>query len=263
MPTLKRWLKQGNYKIVEWEPDLSSQTGASQAGILHGNNRNMPAFHWVEKENGNRIVASNGSNDAPILEARISDGNGLLAVNGASRSNLFSGDAEDVIFTYSKLKDLKMFYNKSWYCFYAYPANFSRTIALYLWDLCLEIYSRIRQRVKNVRPRLKRGFIYLFVRQGANVFMREITTFSVVGDVLAGKVDVLYATYYGYDEIAHHSGIRDSDVFNVLRQLDKQFKRIESARKYASRKYLNIVLSDHGQSNGLPLNNAMVILWKL
>jgi len=250
MPTLKRWLKQDDYKIIEWEPDLSSQTGASQAGILHGNNRNMPAFRWVEKENGNRIVASNGSSDAPILEARISDGNGLLAVNGASRSNLFSGDAEDVIFTYSKLKDLKMFYNKSWYYFYAYPSNFSRTIALYLWDLCLEIYSRIRQRVKNVKPRLKRGFIYLFVRPGANVFMREITTFSVVGDVLAGKVDVLYATYYGYDEIAHHSGIRDADVFNVLPQLDKQFKRIESARKYASRKYLNIILSDHGQSNG-------------
>lgn len=250
MPTLKKWLEQGNYKITEWESDLSSQTGASQAGILHGNNQNMPAFRWVEKENGNKIVASNGPGDAPVLEARISDGNGLLAINGASRSNLFSGDAEDVIFTYSKLKNLKLFYNKSWYYFYAYPSNFSRTIALYLWDLITELYSRIRQRVKNIHPRLKRGFIYLFVRPGANVFMREITTFSVVGDILAGKMDVLYATYYGYDEIAHHSGIRDADVFMVLRQLDKQFKRIESARKFASREYINIVLSDHGQSNG-------------
>lgn len=250
MPTLKRWLDQGNYKIIEWEPDLSSQTGASQAGILHGNNQNMPAFRWVEKENGNKIVASNASSDAPVLEARISDGKGLLAINGASRSNLFSGDAKDVIFTYSKIRDLKMFYNKSWYYFYAYPSNFSRTIALYLWDICLEIYSRIRQKIKNIQPRLKRGFTYLFVRPGANVFMREITTFSVVGDVLAGKVDALYATYYGYDEIAHHSGIRDADVFIALRQLDKQFKRIESARKFAPRKYINIVLSDHGQSNG-------------
>jgi len=250
MPTLKRWLDEDNYKITEWEPDLSSQTGASQAGILHGNNSNMPAFRWVEKENGNKIVASNGSNDAPVLEARISNGDGLLAINGASRSNLFSGDADDVIFTYSKLKNLKFFYNRSWYYFYAYPSNFSRTIALYLWDICLEIFSRIRQRIKNIRPRLRRGFIYLFVRPGANVFMREITTFSIVGDVLAGKVDALYATYYGYDEIAHHSGIRDSDVFIALRQLDKQIKRIENARRFASRKYINVVLSDHGQSNG-------------
>ncbi|MGB9936989.1 MAG: phage holin family protein [Methanobacterium sp.] len=250
MPTLKKWLENDNYKITEWEPDLSSQTGASQAGILHGNNNNMPAFRWVEKENGNKIVASNGSSDAPVLEARISDGNGLLAINGASRSNLFSGDAADVIFTYSKLKNLKLFYNKSWYYFYAYPSNFSRTIALYLYDLFLELFSRIRQRVKSIQPRLRRGFTYLFVRPGANVFMREVTTFSIVGDILAGKVDVLYATYYGYDEIAHHSGTRDADVFIALRQLDKQIKRIESARKFASRKYINIILSDHGQSNG-------------
>lgn len=250
MPTLKRWLEDENYKITEWEPDLSSQTGASQAGILHGNNKNMPAFRWVEKENDNKIVASNASSDAAVIESRISDGNGLLAINGASRTNLFSGDAADVIFTYSKLTDIKLFYNKSWYYFYIYPENFSRAIALFFWDLCLEIFSRIRQRAKNIHPRLKRGLAYLFVRPGANVLMREVTTFSIVGDVLAGKVDVIYATYYGYDEIAHHSGIRDADVFTVLKQLDKQLKRIESARKFAPRKYLNLILSDHGQSNG-------------
>ena len=250
MPTLKRLLDDNSYKISEWEPDLSSQTGASQAGILHGNNTNMPAFRWVEKENDNKIVASNGASDAPLLEGRISNGKGLLAVNGASRSNLFSGDAEDVIFTYSKLTDLKKFYNKSWYYFYAHPENFPRTIVLFLWDLVLEIFSRIRQRVKNVQPRLKKGFIYLFVRAGANVFMREVTTLSIVGDVLAGHVDVLYATYYGYDEIAHHNGIKDRDVFVVLRQLDKQFKRIESACKFASRDYIHVILSDHGQTNG-------------
>jgi putative membrane protein len=250
MPTLNRLLEQNDYKISEWEPDLSSQTGASQAGILHGNNSNMPAFRWVEKENDNKIVASNGASDAPVLEARISNGKGLLAVNGASRSNLFSGDAEDVIFTYSKLTDLKKFYNKSWYYFYANPENFPRTIALFFWDLVLEIFSRIRQRVKNVQPRLKRGFVYLFVRPGANVFMREVTTLSIVGDVIAGHVDALYATYYGYDEVAHHNGIKDRDVFVVLKQLDKQFKRIESACKFASRDYVHVILSDHGQTNG-------------
>ena len=33
-----------------WETDLSSQTGACQAGILHGNNDDWPAFRWWEKE---------------------------------------------------------------------------------------------------------------------------------------------------------------------------------------------------------------------
>ena len=99
MPTLSNWLEKGTHHLLQWETDLSCQTGVSQAGILHGNNENMPAFRWVEKENGNKIVASNGPSDAPMLEKRISNGKGLLATNGASRSNLFSGDARDVIFT--------------------------------------------------------------------------------------------------------------------------------------------------------------------
>ena len=44
------WLASGRYRLAEWETDLSSQTGASQAGILLGSNENVPAFRWVEKE---------------------------------------------------------------------------------------------------------------------------------------------------------------------------------------------------------------------
>src|SRR5205823_6933658 len=38
MPHLRRWLDDGSHRLVRWEPDLSSQTGASQSGILLGNN---------------------------------------------------------------------------------------------------------------------------------------------------------------------------------------------------------------------------------
>ena len=40
--------------LSEWETDLSSQTGASQAGLLLGSNDDIPAFRWVEKESGRR-----------------------------------------------------------------------------------------------------------------------------------------------------------------------------------------------------------------
>ena len=106
MPTLKKWLDEGSHRIKGWETDLSSQTGASQAGILHGKNKDIPGFRWVEKENNNKVMVSTGLSDAPLIEKRISDGKGLLSANGASRTNLFSGDADDVIFTYSTLKDL-------------------------------------------------------------------------------------------------------------------------------------------------------------
>lgn len=250
MPTLKSWLERGTHKISGWETDLSSQTGASQAGILHGNNHNIPAFRWVEKSNDNKIMVSTGLNDARVIEERISDGKGLLSFKGASRSNLFSGDAKDVIFTYSKLKDLKKFYNKTWYYFYSSPSSFSRIIALFLWEVVIEFKSQITHKMKNIQPRIKRGFVYPFVRAGAAVFLREITTYTLIGDIINGEVDVAYVTYLGYDEIAHHSGTRDDDAFQALQGLDKQFKRLEQAEEYAHRCYNLVVQSDHGQTNG-------------
>ncbi len=250
MPTLKSWLKRGSHEITSWETDLSSQTGASQAGILHGNNHNIPAFRWVEKPNNNKIMVSTGLNDANIIEERISDGKGLLSSNGASRSNLFSGDADDVIFTYSKLKDLRMFYNKTWYYFYSNPSNFSRIIILFCWEVLLEFKSQFMHALRNIKPRIRRGFVYPFVRAGAAVFLREITTYTLIGDIINGKVDVAYVTYLGYDEIAHHSGTRDNDAFHALKGLDKQFERLDQAKEYAYRPYYLVVQSDHGQTNG-------------
>ena len=49
-PNMARWISEGDYRLSEWETDLSSQTGASQAGILLGSNEDIPAFRWVEKE---------------------------------------------------------------------------------------------------------------------------------------------------------------------------------------------------------------------
>ena len=37
-PTMSRWLREGSHQLTCWETDWSSQTGACQAGILHGDN---------------------------------------------------------------------------------------------------------------------------------------------------------------------------------------------------------------------------------
>lgn len=128
-----------------------------------------------------------------------------------------------------------------------------RTIVLLGWDIALEYRSRIRQKTKNVQPRLgkeKRGGIYPIVRAFTTVFLRDLTIYILIGDIFAGQKDAIYATMFGYDEIAHHSGIRDKDAFEVLKKLDRQFGRLESAAKEAKRKYHFVVLSDHGQSQG-------------
>ena len=250
MPTMKKMIEGNDYKLRMWETDLSSQTGASQAGILHGNNEGIVAFRWIEKSNGNQMMQCSGITKVPELEKRISNGDGLLVDNGASRSNLFSGDTDNVIFTFSKIMDFGKLYNKAWYSVFSNPSNFARIIALFLADIVREIWSQFTHSVKNVRPRINRGIMYIPTRAATNVFMREINTSTLIGDMMVGDVDVAYSTYLGYDEIAHHSGVRDSDAWIALRQMDKQIKHLVDANKYCPRNYQFVIQSDHGQTNG-------------
>ena len=252
MPTLSKWISDGSHELAKWETDLSSQTSSSQAGILHGNNNNIPAFRWIEKEKDNRIISSNGRDNSELIERRISNGKGLLSNNGASRSNLFSGDATDHILTFSKFAISKAIKSRSWYYLYSKPYVITRILILFIIDMIMEFASRMRHLFKNIQPRLKwRGLAYYVARAGTNVAMREATTFTLIGDIIAGNYNVIYATYMGYDEIAHHSGVEDFDAFYSLRQIDRQFKRLENAIEKSNRKYTVIVLSDHGQSNGV------------
>ena len=250
MPTVKEMIDSKDYNLRMWETDLSSQTGASQAGILHGNNEGIVAFRWIEKSNGNQMMQCSGITKVPELEERISDGNGLLVDNGASRSNLFSGDTDNVIFTFSKIMDFKKLYNKAWYSVFSNPSNFARIIALFLADIVREIWSQITHSIKNIRPRIKRGIVYIPTRAATNVFMREINTSTLIGDMMVGDIDVAYSTYLGYDEIAHHSGVRDNDAWFALREMDKQIKHLTDANKYCPRDYQFVIQSDHGQTNG-------------
>ena len=250
MPTLKKWIDENSHTLKEWETDLSSQTGASQAGILHGNNEDIVAYRWVEKENNNQIMISGKLAHAPIIEERISNGNGLLCDKGTSITNMFTGDSDNPILTSSRFKLLVNSYNKSLNVVFLESYSFQRIIILFLWEIFVEVKSQIMHKIKDIRPRLRRNIIYATIRAGANVLLREVATETLIADMLKGEINSAYASYVGYDEVAHHSGINDDDVWNVLKQIDLQFKRLEKAEKSCDRNYEFVVLSDHGQGNG-------------
>jgi uncharacterized membrane protein YvlD (DUF360 family) len=249
MPTIKSWIDNETHNLKQWETDLSSQTGASQAGILHGNNENIVAYRWVEKENNNKIIVSGKLSDAPEIEKKITDGKGLL-VNGISIANMFSGDSQYSALTSSKLGGISRIYNKTLHTVFLDAYNFQRIFVLFLWDILVEFKSQIIHRLKNIQPRLRRTVVYAAVRAGANVVLREATTEILTSEILTANIDTAYATYMGYDEIAHHSGVQDNDVWGVLKQIDIQINRLQSAIDMSERDYKLVILSDHGQSNG-------------
>jgi uncharacterized membrane protein YvlD (DUF360 family) len=246
-PTMARWLADGSHRLAEWEPDLSSQTGASQAGILLGSNEDIPAFRWVEKETATLMTCS-APQDCAEIERRHATGQGLLVDGGASRGNLLSGEAAEVILTVSRMEEEKKA-NPGYRAFFANGENVTRTLVLFVWEVLLEWTAALRASRRDVHPRGHRGGIYPFMRGAMCVVVRDLIVHGVLSDMMKGRPAV-YATFSSYDEVAHHSGLERADTLEALRKLDEAFSRIERARRAAPRPYEIVVLSDHGQTQG-------------
>jgi uncharacterized membrane protein YvlD (DUF360 family) len=249
-PALARWVHEGSHRLERWETNWSSQTGACQAGILHGSNANMPAFRWWEKDRGAAIV-TNHPRDAAELERRHSDGRGLLHGDGASRANILSGDAPHSMLTMSTVLDRGRHgrLGQDYFAYFASPYGVALTLLRALGEVIAERFAAIEQRRRDVQPRIRRGVSYAFVRAFATVVQLDLQVAAVTADVLAGR-PVVYTTFLAYDEVAHHSGVERPDALATLRRVDKAIARIASAVQYAPRPYELVVLSDHGQSQG-------------
>jgi len=245
-PTMARWLADGSHRFLEWETDLSSQTGASQAGILMGSNEDIPAFRWVEKERGVMMTCS-APQDCEEIERRHA-GDGLLRDGGASRGNLLSGEADHVILTVSRMEAEKGA-NPGYRAFFSNGHNVTSALVLFFWEVILEWVAALRAIRRDVRPRGHRGGIYPFMRGAMCVIVRDLIVFGVLTDLMKGR-SAVYATFSSYDEVAHHSGLERADTLEALRKLDQQFGRIGRALRYAPRPYEIVVLSDHGQTQG-------------
>lgn len=264
MPTIARWLGHpdgpvrrqpaATHRLTPWRTDWSSQTGASQLGILHGSNHDVPAFRWYEKDRGEVMVCNRPTSAAELQRratAHTGDG-GLLTADGASRGNLFGGGADEQALVLSiaigrRGRDTRS--RAGYFAYFSDPANAVRTALSFVAEVGREILQSTRARLEKRRPRVSRAGLYPFVRAFATVVERDVVVAAVMGDMLAGRTAV-YADLVAYDEVAHHSGPLSRDAEKVLARLDRSLALIEKVAEHAPRPYRVVVLSDHGQSPG-------------
>ncbi|MHC3389195.1 phage holin family protein [Streptomyces lavendulocolor] len=258
MPTVAGWLA-STHRLTSWRTDWSSQTGASQLGILHGSNHDVPAFRWYEKDTG-RLMVSNRPASAVELQrraiARTGDG-GLLTLDGASRGNLFSGGADQLalVLSVSARRGRRNRSRAGYVAYFRDPANAVRTAISFVAEVAREIGQSTRSRIRGETPRVGRGGLYPFIRAFATVVERDVVVAAVMGDMLAGRTAV-YADLVAYDEVAHHSGPHSRDALKVLERLDRSLALIAKVADHAPRPYRIVLLSDHGQSPGETFESA-------
>jgi uncharacterized membrane protein YvlD (DUF360 family) len=149
MPTLKQMMDEEGYVLDRIDCGLPSMTSAAQAGILFGDNHDIPAFRWYDKSRRKSFVSTT---DAAALNMRHSTGAGLLR-GGSSINNMFTGDAEKSLFTLANLRSGSNEEKKrragDVYLLMTNPYFFMRTLALYLGDVILELWQAAKQTLKS------------------------------------------------------------------------------------------------------------------
>nr|WP_156722367.1 phage holin family protein [Streptomyces apocyni] len=252
MPTVAHWLEH-SHRLTPWRTDWSSQTGASQLGILHGSNHDIPAFRWYEKDTRQVMVCNRPASAAELQRraVRRTGGPGLLAVDGASRGNLFGGGADQLalVLSVAARRERGRRSRAGYFAYFSDPANAVRTAMSFVAEVVREIGQSTRARLRKDWPRVKRGGLYPFIRAFATVVERDVVVSAVIGDMLAGR-NAVYADLVAYDEVAHHSGPCGRDAEQVLARLDRSLALIAKVTEHAPRGYRIVLLSDHGQSPG-------------
>jgi hypothetical protein len=249
LPNLGRWLRSGSYRTTSWHTGLPSSTPASQAGMLHGDVRQVPAFRWYEKEAG-RLIVTNRPRDAAEVEARISNGRGLLADGGVSISNVFTGDAEVNLLTFSKAA-LPGRSARGYAAFMTSPYGLARAVVLGVGEILKEIHQARRQARRGVLPRVRRGGWYVLLRAVTNVLLRDLNM-ALIAEQMSLGAPVIFCDFVDYDEVAHHAGPARPEALQALDGLDRALGTLRKLSETAARRYEIVVVSDHGQSQGAP-----------
>jgi len=186
------------------------------------------------------------------IEKRVSSGEGLLAGNGYSFGNMISGDARSSLLTLSTMGDPARHVREGYGGFFYYlvnPYHFTRALVLSAWEVVVELWQSTKARIARIQPRVARGGKFPFLRAASTVFMREINVSLLIAEMFGGA-PIAYASFVGYDVLAHHAGPARRDALRHLLDIDRKIALIARAAEDAPRPYYFVILSDHGQSFG-------------
>ncbi len=248
VPTLTRWVRSGSHLMTEWTPKLPATTPASQMGILHGVIDGIPAFRWYDRAR-DKVMVANKPADAAVIEADMSTGRGLLADDGVSISNLFTGDAPTAVLTMSRRARGGELAQRAVANFVLNPSGLTRGLSRTVSELTRDRFQAKRAIRRDVRPRCERTWETALLRSVTNGALRDLNTILVAEHLLRGTRSI-YVDYVDYDEVAHHAGILRPESLEALEAIDAVLHQLEQVAAAAPRRYRIVIVSDHGQSQG-------------
>lgn len=250
MPFTQHLIDTEGYAVHRYRCGVPSTTPFAQAGILYGDNSEIPSFRWWDRER--RVVVQFG---AASTFKKVADkyfqGCRPLTQDGACIAACYpAGAKDDFGIAYQDRgysKDARS--RSAWNVVLPYLAN-PLHLGDWLWQTAATLgrtaneYAFARARGKHpARP-------YVISDALEEIFVHHLTRYAVVKAMREGYSPI-YAGFYAFDETGHAFGPDDPSALQILKHVDHTIQKVAAAR---GDRYELVVLSDHGQVETTPFN---------
>jgi hypothetical protein len=254
MPFTKSLMASEGYSIHRYRCGIPSTTPFAQAGILYGDNSEIPSFRWWDREQQLAVQFGPGSTFKKVA-GKYFQGCRPLTQDGACIAACYpAGAAETFGISYqdrSYRKSSTDKFSSAWTVVLPYLAN-----PLNVGDLLFHGAESIAQTANAfVKDRLegRRPVVaYALTDVLEEMFVHHVTRYAVMRAMRKGYPSI-YAGFYAFDETGHAFGPDDRYALGILKHVDSTIKKIAEQR---DGRYELVILSDHGQIDTVPFGQV-------
>ncbi|HKC20162.1 MAG TPA: alkaline phosphatase family protein [Candidatus Dormibacteraeota bacterium] len=248
MPNVKRLIDAEGYEMHRYRCGVPSTTPFAQAGILYGDNSEIPSFRWWDRDRGLLVKFGAGSTFKKVAD-RYFHGRTPLTKDGACIAACYPAGAAD---------DFGIAYHDRTYAAEPHSRSAAGVLLPYLanpvhlgdwlWQTVAMVGRTTRDYATARRDGRHPARPYVATDVVEEIFVHHLTRYAVEQAMREGYSPI-YAGFYAYDETAHAFGPSDPAASRVLKHVDHTIGRIAKAR---ADRYEMLVLSDHGQIDTIP-----------
>ncbi len=257
MPFVSGLLEKEGYEILRYRSGLPSTTPFVQAGILYGNNTDIPSFRWWDKQSGVYVSFGGRSTFNRVAHKYFHNCEPLTAGGAAIATCYPASAAATYRLAYREhgrsVSQEKFSYRHVLANWALNPINLLDWVRRGLWQIWTANYEYWRARLRG-RPAAK---MYVISDMLEEILIHQLTRFAVV-EAMETNYPVIYGAFYAYDETAHAFGPQSDYAFRILRHVDNTIRRVAQRRCHdgpGARDYELVILSDHGQIETVPFES--------
>lgn len=249
MPAVARLIEEEGYRSLEYRCGIPSTTPFCQAGILYGDNREIPSYRWWDKEAGLLVAFGHGSTFKKVAHRYFQDAEPLTR-GGAVIGSCYPAGARDTFglayheTSYSGGEDshsaLRVILP-----FFASGRRVGDWLRHAGWAIGRTTASAVTDGLRGRPPAAP----YVLSDMLEEIFLHHVARYAVKQAMDRGY-PAIYAGFYAYDETAHAFGPEDAYSFEMLKHVDRTIADIAAHRtggRGTPGEYELVILSDHGQ----------------